>query len=160
MITEFATPTADSSPTGIAAGPDGNIWFTESSKKQIGRLTISGIPTCIVDPHTLCLNNGRFSVTADFRQTPEGPSSLSTAVLLTNDTGYFWFFDSTNVELVVKVLTGCSVNNEYWVFAGGLTDVGVQMTVTDIVTGTVKVYSNATGTPFQPIQDSSAFPCP
>ncbi|HWZ86759.1 MAG TPA: hypothetical protein VN032_11190 [Thermoanaerobaculia bacterium] len=118
------------------------------------------ISICTTDAHTLCLNNGRFSVTATFQQTPEGPSSPATAVPLTADTGYFWFFDSANVEMVVKVLTGCSVNNEYWVFAGGLTDVGVQMTVTDTVTGAVKMYSNAFGTPFQPIQDSSAFPCP
>jgi photosystem II stability/assembly factor-like uncharacterized protein len=118
------------------------------------------LSTCTADSHTLCLNRGRFSVTATFQQTPEGPSSPATAVPLTADTGYFWFFDSTNVEMVVKVLTGCSVNNEYWVFAGGLTDVGVQMTVTDTVTGASKMYSNTFGTPFQPVQDSSAFPCP
>jgi hypothetical protein len=27
-ITEFALPTPSSFPTGIAAGPDGNLWFT------------------------------------------------------------------------------------------------------------------------------------
>jgi hypothetical protein len=64
------------------------------------------------------------------------------------------------VELVVKVLTGCSVNDHYWVFAGGLTDVFVELKVTDALTGVMKSYSNALGTPFQPIQDSSAFPCP
>ena len=58
------------------------------------------------------------------------------------------------------MLTGCTVNNDYWVFAGGLTDVGVRIKVTDTVTGAAKSYSNAVGTPFQPIQDSSAFPCP
>ena len=58
------------------------------------------------------------------------------------------------------VFTGCPVNDEYWVFAGGPTDVGVEMKVTDTVTGASKSYSKTFGTPFQPIQDSSAFPCP
>jgi len=117
------------------------------------------VSTCTSDTHTLCLNDGRFSVTADFQQTPEGPSAPATAIPLTNDTGYFWFFEPTNVEMVVKVLTGCPVNDEYWVFAGGLTNVGVEWKVTDAFTGTSKSYSNAAGTAFQPVQDSSAFPC-
>ena len=149
----------------IAAGPDGNLWFTarangDAGNGLIGRMTMPGAPTCVTDSHTLCLNNGRFAVTAAFQQTPSGPSFPAAAVPLTNNSGYFWFFDASNIELVAKVLTGCPVNDEYWVFAGGLTDVGVEMKVTDTVTGASKSYSNTFGTPFQPIQDSSAFPCP
>ena len=29
---------------------------------------------------------------------------------LTNDTGLLWFFDSANVEMVIKVIDGCAVN--------------------------------------------------
>jgi streptogramin lyase len=36
---EFPIPTANSTPAGIAVGPDRNLWFTESDKNQIGRLT-------------------------------------------------------------------------------------------------------------------------
>jgi hypothetical protein len=43
-------------------------------------------------------------VPADFQSTPEGPSAPATAVPPTSDTGYFWFFDPSNIELVVKVL--------------------------------------------------------
>src|ERR1700687_3194584 len=43
-ITEFPIPTAHSSPTEITAGPDGNLWFTESIGK-IGRITTSGAIT-------------------------------------------------------------------------------------------------------------------
>jgi len=46
IITEFPIPTANSSPGGITAGPDGNLWFTECvssssgcAKSQIGRIT-------------------------------------------------------------------------------------------------------------------------
>lgn len=117
-------------------------------------------PTCAVDAHTLCLNSGRFAVSASFQVTPEGPSTQASAVPLTSDTGYFWFFDPANIEMVAKVLTGCSLNGNYWVFAGGLTDVGVELKVTDTLISGTRTYSNAVGTAFQPIQDSSAFRCP
>ncbi|MCB1055198.1 MAG: hypothetical protein KDD11_06750, partial [Acidobacteria bacterium] len=78
--------------------------------------------TCTPDATTLCLNDGRFRVEATFL-TPQGSSGSGQAVQLTNDTGYLWFFNPNNVEMVVKVLRGCGTNNRYWVFAGGLTDV-------------------------------------
>ena len=62
--------------------------------------------------------------------------------------------------MVVKAVTGCSLNSRYWVFAGGLTNVSVVTTVTDTQTGSVKTYSNPQGAPFQPIQDTGAFSCP
>jgi hypothetical protein len=37
-ITEYSIPTANSHPYGITAGPDGNLWFTESNGNQIGRI--------------------------------------------------------------------------------------------------------------------------
>ena len=45
VITEFSigiSPNAD--PFGITAGPDGNLWFTESAGR-IGRITPSGVVT-------------------------------------------------------------------------------------------------------------------
>ena len=44
-ITEFPVPTGKSSPEGIAAGPDGNLWFTESGGNKIGRISTSGMIT-------------------------------------------------------------------------------------------------------------------
>jgi streptogramin lyase len=38
VITEWVIPTADSAPTGIAAGSDGKIYFTEQLAKQLGQL--------------------------------------------------------------------------------------------------------------------------
>ncbi len=45
VVTEFPIPTADSAPNGIAAGPDGNLWFTEHAANQIGRITTAGVIT-------------------------------------------------------------------------------------------------------------------
>jgi streptogramin lyase len=49
-ITELPTPTAQSGPFGITAGPDGNLWFTEQSASNLGRVdatthAISEFPT-------------------------------------------------------------------------------------------------------------------
>jgi photosystem II stability/assembly factor-like uncharacterized protein len=140
----------DSTSTDLHATTEGLGVFDY----QIGR------SACASDARTLCLNDSRFSATADFRATPEGPSTPARAVPLTNDTGSFWFFDPSNIELVVKVLNGCSVNDDYWAFAGGLTNVGVELKVSDTLTGAFKTYSSPAGAAFPPIQDSSAFPCP
>ena len=77
-------------------------------------------------------------------------------VALTAETGFFWFFDAGNVETVIKVLDACTINDRFWVFAAGLTDVGVELAVTDTATGETRVYGNELGAPFQPIQDTSA----
>ena len=159
LVSEYAIPTAASVPTGVVAGPDGNIWFTENGANKVARLNIGG--PCIADANTLCLNGGRFRVQSTWRVPAQGTSGSGAAVALSVDTGYFWFFAATNLELVVKVLNGCGVNSHQWVFAGGLTDVEVTLTVTDTSTGASRVYTNPAGTAFLPIQDTSAFSqCP
>jgi hypothetical protein len=42
---EFTVPTANSTPRGIVAGPDGNLWFTERNGQKIGRITTAGVLT-------------------------------------------------------------------------------------------------------------------
>jgi photosystem II stability/assembly factor-like uncharacterized protein len=121
--------------------------------------TSVGPPTCVADAVTLCLDGARFRVRATWTSS-DGTSGSGHATTLTGDTGDFWFFDSSNVELIVKVLEGCGTNAHRWVFASGLTNVLVSLSVTDIVTGTTKVYTNPQGAAFVPIQDTSAFGCP
>lgn len=111
---------------------------------------------CIPDATTLCVDGDRFAVTAKWTTT-DGNSGAGRAVPLTADTGYFWFFSETNVEMVLKILDACSYNHRFWVYAGGLTDTKVDITVRDTATGAVKTYHNPQSTPFRPIQDSSAF---
>jgi hypothetical protein len=64
-------------------------------------------------------------------------------------------------QVIIKVLDACALGGHYWVFAGGLTNVDVVITVTDTSTGAVKTYTNPQGAAFQPIQDTAAFStCP
>ncbi len=44
-ITEFTPLIANSGPTGIVAGPDGNLWFTEYYGDRVGRITVGGTVT-------------------------------------------------------------------------------------------------------------------
>jgi PKD repeat protein len=135
-----------------AYGTDSTTRTVTVTEDQVG---------CIADPTSLCLNEGRFQVTALWR-TPNGSSGPGNAVPLTPDTGYFWFFSPGNVEVVTKVLDACGTTfNSYWVFAAGLTNVEVTLTITDSETQQVRTYTSPLGVAFQPIQDTSAFlTCP
>jgi len=140
-----------------AKNASGNSGFSnESSVTTPGGGGATG--PCVVNDTTLCLNSNRFKVQVRWA-TNNGQSGDGHAVGITGDTGYFWFFDRNNVEMVLKVINACP--SRYWVFAGGLTNVQVSMTVTDTQNGTVKNYNNPQGTAFQPVQDTNAFAtCP
>ncbi|HVS13074.1 MAG TPA: Calx-beta domain-containing protein [Thermoanaerobaculia bacterium] len=113
---------------------------------------------CRPAPDALCLGaDQRFQVDAEWSAAVSAGVGLPVA--LTPDTGYFWFFGPDNVELVVKVLDACALNDKYWVFAGGLTDVGVKLRVIDKASGRRRIYQSAPGQAFQPVRDVLAFPC-
>jgi len=125
-----------------------------------GQFGVSGLSFAGAPPaEALLLGNGRFKVVVTFQA--NGSNDTGHPVQLTSDTGYFWFFAASNVEFLIKVVNGCGLNNRYWVFAGGLTDVRVDITVTDTTTGATRKYTNPQGKPFQPIQDTNALAtCP
>jgi hypothetical protein len=120
-------------------------------------LSASTAQACTSDANTLCLNNGRFQVRTIFSAPSLGITNApAQAVPLTSDTGYFWFFSSNNVELILKAVDGRGFNGRFWVFYGALSDVEYTITVTDTVTGAVKTYSNAAGH-LASVADTAAF---
>jgi hypothetical protein len=120
-----------------------------------------GPPPPVCPPGSLCLRGGRFRVEAEF-ETFDGQQGAGVGVGLTDESGFFWFFGDGNVEMFVKVLDACREPfDSYWVFAGGMTDLGITLTVTDTRDGVVKTYTNPLGAPFQTINDTAAFAtCP
>jgi uncharacterized repeat protein (TIGR01451 family) len=60
-VTEFAIPTAGSSPYGITAGPDGNLWFVENDGNKVGNITPGGAVTEYAIPN---LGSLPFGITA------------------------------------------------------------------------------------------------
>lgn len=115
--------------------------------------------SCVETDEVLCLQDERYAVAATWATSPTGPTGRAQARPLTADTGAFWFFSPNNLELLVKVLDGCHINGFRWVFAAGLTDVAVDVEVTDSVSGATWTGSSPAGTPFQPIFDTRAFSC-
>lgn len=99
---------------------------------------------------TLCLQNGRFRVTATWenqfngtsgvarvpRRSPVLPSSFH------NLSGFFYFQDPNNIELIVKVLDFGDVVK---VFYSQLTNLRFTLTVTDTVSARTKTYRNTAG---------------
>ncbi|MEO1087477.1 MAG: carboxypeptidase-like regulatory domain-containing protein, partial [Acidobacteriota bacterium] len=146
---ETCAPIASGSPINVVEGETTNVAFTLEPSTA----------TCQSDAYTLCVNEGRFAVGATWR-TPAGNEGRAVAAPLSglDDSGAFYFFDSENTELVVKVLDACAEpSNRFWVFAAGLTNVEVELTVEDTEIGERKTYTNPLGAAFQPIQDTDAF---
>ncbi len=106
---------------------------------------LGAVEACTVGRDSVCLSGGRFRAQVTWRTT-DGRSGAAQANAVTSDTGSFWFFQESNVELVLKVLDGRSLNGHYWVFYGALSDVAYTITVTDTETGIVKTYDNPQGT--------------
>jgi CSLREA domain-containing protein len=116
---------------------------------------------CVPGGAFLCLGGGRFAVSATFQTATSGITGQAHAVTLTPDSGYFWFFNPANVEVTVKQLNGCAVNNRHWVFAAGMTNLRVDLRVTDTKTGTTKTYTNPLNRVYRTILDTNAFnTCP
>lgn len=70
-------------PTGITTGPDGNLWFTEATGNQIGRMTPAGSVQEFPLP-TTCHNNGS-------RCDPEGITS--------GPDGALWFAEAAGNQI-------------------------------------------------------------
>jgi hypothetical protein len=157
--------------SSTVADPDELTFWTiqEYASTPLGRFgtwwahvpaTAPAFGSCGNDAETLCLASNRFAVAA--RWDTGTNHGVGQAVKLTADTGYFWFFGESNVEVIVKVLDACATSSpRFWVFGAGLTNVHVFLDVVDTKTGAAKTYENPYGIAFKPIQDTSTFAvCP
>ena len=170
---------ATNSRKGIYRSTDGGATWSPFDDGRLAELSIDQIVLDPVNPFllyasstgggvlaradlqpdsSLRLNGNRFLVKMSWATAP-GISGLGQTQALTGDTGYAWFFQESNVEVLLKVLDGCGLNGRFWVFAAGLTDVRTDITVADTQTGAIRIYHNPPGQPFQPIQDTSALAC-
>ena len=133
------------------------VRYVSPVARNVSPVVSIGEDVCTPDATTLCLHQGRFEVKIDFA-TAGGATGDGQAVALTDESGYFWFFDDANVELVIKVIDGCGFNNRYWVFAGGLTNVETHLTVRDTSNPTaVFTRDNPLNQDFAPILAIDAF---
>jgi hypothetical protein len=147
------------SPDAVAAAEDRWAPVPEPLPKpggsQIRRTVAIGEAsgTCTPDATSLCLLESRFRVTAAYR-TYGGDFGAAQAASLTSDTGTFWFLGPDNVEVVAKMVSFCEGGRgNVAVYANGLTDLEVALTITDTKTGLAVTYANPLGTPFELIRE-------
>jgi len=119
--------------------------------------------SCATDATTLCLSN-RFRARVAWK-TPDGSTGQGSAVPIASapQSGLFYFFSATNIEMLLKVLNACSpaLGNKYWTFYAATTNVQFALTVVDTQTGKTRVYFNPQGQAAPPVQDTNAFAtCP
>lgn len=146
---------AEITPAGsrIFFAADGGVQGRELWTMDAAALASS----CAPGPNRLCLADGRFGVTVRWRdQHNGGREGVGTAVPDSHESGFFWFFQPANLELVVKILDGRGTNQHYWFFYGALSDVEYWVTVTDHETGEEKTWHNPPGT-FCGRADTKAF---
>jgi hypothetical protein len=139
-----------------ASGARGKVAASATAALCTALALLVAQPTLANEP--LLLDEGRFRVSVSW-ETAAGATGAGHGVALTADAGYFWFFNPSNVELVVKVLDACTLDgvNRFWFFAAGLTNVGTTITVEDLWADSAKIYESPLGQAFQPITDIAAF---
>jgi YD repeat-containing protein len=152
--------TYDAAGRLVAAQADGGTEITyayDASGNLLARRVSVEVEPCAPGPTTLCLNQGRFRVEADWRT--RNASGAARVVALTGDSGYLTFFDAANLELVVKVLDACGVPGagNFWVLAAGLTNQEVTLTVTDTATGERFRSANPLDRTFETVAETGAF---
>ncbi len=156
LVQDIAPQAGSSSPEELTPVGD-ELFFTADdgiTGREVWVLPLSGPSSCQPSPTRLCLG-GRYAVEAVWRDF-QGNRGAGHAAPLTADTGTFWFFDPSNVEVVLKVLDGRGVNDHVWVFYGALSNVEYTLTVTDTQTGLSHRYLNPSGQ-LASVADTKAF---
>jgi beta-lactamase superfamily II metal-dependent hydrolase len=116
----------------------------------------SGDGACVPDDSTLCFLDNRFQVRVAWER-PNGESGVGHALPVTDRAGLFYFFHPDNLEMLIKMIDACSLDDRFWVFYAATTNVEFQLSVTDLETGAAREYFNPQGHPAPPVQDTGAF---
>ncbi len=126
--------------------------------------TDTALPVACADDATdLCLDS-RFRASVAWRA-QDGSTGQGSAVPIASapQSGLFYFFSATNIEMLLKVLNACTpaLGNKFWTFYAATTNVQFTLTVVDTQTGKTRVYFTPLGQAAPPVQDVSAFStCP
>jgi plastocyanin len=137
----------------------GNSAFSNEARVA----TDAPVAPCVPTSTALCLNNGRFQVEVSWRTADQSGDATAVPLSFAPDSGLFYFFGQSNIEMLVKVLNACvpALGNKYWVFYAATTNVEFTMAVVDTDSGKTQVYFNPLGTAAAPVQDTHAFAtCP
>jgi ELWxxDGT repeat protein len=157
LVHDIAPMGRSSSPDQLTVAGD-ELYFTADDGlrgREVWVLPLAGGGSCQPTDTRFCLRGGRYAVEAMWRDFA-GNEGAGRAEQLTADTGWFWFFDPDNVEVVLKVLDGRPLNDHAWTFFGALSSVEYTLMVTDTETGLTRRYVNPSGQ-LASVADTEAF---
>lgn len=99
------------------------------------------------------------ALTVEARWTSRSGSGVGHAMPVGDDWGFFWFFRPDNPEIFIKVLASCPGDrSSHWFFASGLTNLGVELTVTDnFLPWRSRQYRSRAGSLFESVADTTSF---
>lgn len=113
---------------------------------------------CVSSATTLCLGSDRYQVRIDWQSpTAQGQGQVFSA--LSGSTGFFTLDDGAYVDSIVRVVDACGINDHSWVFFADLSQLGLDLSVTDLSVGSSQQYSFGLGSVHHPVADTQALPC-
>ncbi len=116
---------------------------------------------CTADATHLCLAGNRFRVSVQWTDYNTNVTAAATAVPFVDESGFFYFQDPANIEIMVKVHNACAGFGHFWFFSAATTNIGYTITVTDTKTGQTETYSNPAHVLSAAVTDQSSFAsCP
>jgi hypothetical protein len=116
--------------------------FAKSSSQLQPFLAPGASGACAPGAFTQCLVQRRFQVQVTWANQFNGTAGVANAIPGSDETGYFYFTDPANFELIVKIL---DFGAEFKVFYAELTNLHFTITIADTHTGIVKTYTNTPG---------------
>jgi lysyl endopeptidase len=144
---------------------DGKFAVTFPHISQYINVEGGGGGSCVqdLDEGVVCLRNGRFEFVGswtDFANPANTRPLIWTPVENINATAGFQN-NPSGIQIVMRVADGCSLTGTWWVWLGGFTDAGWNITVRDTVTGNQRNFSKPRQGGVFPIttRDSTTFSC-
>jgi len=130
----------------LAAGTYGIKVFV-GDELQIQRNVAVDLPTRI------SLQDGAFGVTLGWGFGGESPTRAAPGWPVSDQSGYFTFFDPQNAEVTVKILDGRTINGHWWVFVASMTELPFELRIEEVLVcvaapcppGRVRIYSSGSG---------------
>ncbi len=125
-VSEYQIPSPNSQPNDLVAGPDGNLWFTESTLYGgvIGRITPGGTITTFMLPEVQEQVSETFGIAAGpddalwFTDQLRGPEPWTSRIGRITPTGDIRYFALPTPEVQADDIT-LGANGDMWFTAGG-----------------------------------------
>ncbi len=146
-LSPVGIPTAPIFDTQAFADGGGQKAAVERIAMQVQKQNTPGklLGGCVPSEQLFCLVEGRFGVSADFTDF-NGVSGNALGQVLPGDQSVaLSLFNTDSPDVLVNLIDGSSINEQFWVSAAPLTDVELSIEVTDFVQGTQVTFSQPLG---------------